>query len=148
MPNPKAPTRVVVPKEPAAPAHAPIGRLRRLGLTQAEVTDTEQDWANLSDDERWEATHAMNAMTDEELRDQIREGRTAAGELVAEAVYAPEVEAAAVNPEDVPDATVDEVLEWVGDDRARATAALMAEQRRDGDPRKTLVEPLQALLDD
>lgn len=149
MPNPKAPTRHVTPSAPRAPDHPPTGRLRRIGVTQEEVAEAERRWADMSDDERWEAQEALNALTDEELRGQLAEGRAERDEAPApEAVYAPDAEASAVNPEDVPEGTVDAVLDWVGDDRARAAAALLAEQRREGDPRKTLVEPLQQLLDD
>lgn len=42
---------------------------------------------------------------------------------------------------DVPDGTVEEVLAWVGDDPARAAAALEAEQDRDT-PRVTLIDHL------
>lgn len=41
-----------------------------------------------------------------------------------------------------PDGTVDAVKQWVGDDRARAEAALVAEHQREA-PRTTLVTALQ-----
>jgi hypothetical protein len=43
----------------------------------------------------------------------------------------------------VPDGTVDEVLDWVGDDRSRASRALTAE--RAGQNRTTLVSKLEAI---
>ncbi len=45
------------------------------------------------------------------------------------------------------DGTVDEVLESVGDDKAKAQAALDAENAKDK-PRKTLVEELEGILAD
>lgn len=58
----------------------------------------------------------------------------------------PPVEAPAADDAQVPDGTVHEILDWVGDDPARAQAALEAEQAKDT-PRISLVEPLQALSD-
>lgn len=44
--------------------------------------------------------------------------------------------------------TVKEILDEVGDDKEKAAAALAAEQEARGDKaRKTLVEPLQAVID-
>lgn len=148
MPNPKAPTRHVQHREPRAPAHPPVARLRRLGVTEAELGEAMRNWAAMDDGDRWEALDALSQLSDEELREILAEGRAERDEEAAEKVYAPDAEAGAVNPEDVPAGNVEDVLAWVGDDRARAAAALMAEQRRDGDPRKTLVEPLQHLLDE
>lgn len=50
-------------------------------------------------------------------------------------------EAAGGSNADVPDGTVKEVLDWVGDDSARARAALEAEQAKDS-PRSSLVGQL------
>jgi len=47
----------------------------------------------------------------------------------------------------VPEGTAEEVLDWVGDDVTRARKALAAE-RKDDSPRKTVVEPLQKMIDD
>lgn len=44
-----------------------------------------------------------------------------------------------------PSGTVAEVLAWVGEDQARADAALDAEEERSGGPRKTLVAALEEL---
>lgn len=48
--------------------------------------------------------------------------------------------------EQAPQGTVSEIMEWVGQDRARAAAALVAEQK-ERSPRKTLVTSLQQVLD-
>lgn len=47
---------------------------------------------------------------------------------------------------EVPDGTTKEVLEWVGDDKDRASLALQKEQDHD-DPRKGVVEKLTKLLE-
>lgn len=48
--------------------------------------------------------------------------------------------------DEVPDGTVDEVLAWVGDDKAKAQQALDAEEDADK-PRTTLVEALEAMVE-
>lgn len=47
--------------------------------------------------------------------------------------------------EEPPEASIDKVLEWVGEDRERASAALAAEQAEEK-PRATLVDRLEKLL--
>lgn len=104
-------------------------RLRRLGADELVIAEVQRRWAGLTDAEKIDAYRDVNNLTDEELRQQIAETQ-------AEAVDA------------VPDASVSEVLEWVGDDRGRATAALLAERTRpEDDQRKTLLEPLAAMVD-
>lgn len=51
-----------------------------------------------------------------------------------------------VDPDAVPDGTIAAVLDWVGDDPAKAARALEAEQGRPA-PRSTLVDALQKLVD-
>ena len=46
---------------------------------------------------------------------------------------------------DVPEGSVDEVLEWVGNDKTKALAALDAENAK-SNPRKTAIEELENLL--
>lgn len=54
----------------------------------------------------------------------------------------------AADPEPAKEPTVKEILDEVGDDKEKAAAALAAEQEARGDKaRKTLVEPLQAVID-
>lgn len=57
-----------------------------------------------------------------------------------------ESEDAPSNGSEVPDGTVDDVLAWVGDDKARAQAALDAEQQRPT-PRTSLVAELEKRLE-
>lgn len=56
-----------------------------------------------------------------------------------------DVNPAAVDPSEVPSGSVDDVLAWVGDDTARAQAALDFEQA--GRQRKGVIEPLTALVE-
>lgn len=51
-----------------------------------------------------------------------------------------------LDPEDVPDGTVDDVLGWVDDSPERAAAALDIEEAR-SKPRSSLVEALAAIID-
>ncbi|MEU7617191.1 hypothetical protein AB0B27_14005 [Micromonospora rifamycinica] len=50
--------------------------------------------------------------------------------------------------DEVPDASVAKVIEWVGDDRDRAARALQVEQDRGDRARVSLVEHLTKMLDD
>lgn len=47
----------------------------------------------------------------------------------------------------VPDGTAKDVIDWVGDDRARARSALAAEQAKGDDARTTLVAKLTKLAE-
>lgn len=73
-------------------------------------------------------------------------------EEVDEAVVEPAPELAeppapaVVDPDAVPTGTADEVLAWVGDDRARAGRALVVEKTAEK-PRTTLVDKLAKLAD-
>lgn len=51
------------------------------------------------------------------------------------------------DPNQVPEGTTQEVLDWVGDDPAKAKKALATEKKSD-DPRVTLVEPLEKIIED
>lgn len=57
----------------------------------------------------------------------------------------PKVVEPPVNPTEVPDGAIREVLEWVGTSPAKAQAALGVEQDK-GSPRKTLVSYLESVL--
>lgn len=148
MGNPFAPASIKTRAPDRAPDHPPmLRRLLRLGLTHAERDDVLDRWAHMSDDERFEAETAYQHLDDDELRRQIDEMRAeSAVEASVQLVDGPSADAAAVDPDDVPDESVRDVLAWVDGDRHRAHAALLAEQRRHDPPRKTLVEPLSDLL--
>jgi len=53
---------------------------------------------------------------------------------------------AAPASETVPDGTIKEVLDWVGDDKDRAKAAVDAESNTD-DPRPSLIKKLEKVLE-
>lgn len=150
--NPFAPVSTRERKAPArAPEFPPLRRLRRLGLLPDEEQVVRERWEALSDAERTETFEAMENLDNDELARQIVEMRQELaaerrGQRGAEVVSGADADEAAVDVDDVPDGTVPEVLEWVGDDQARASAALLAEQRRHDPPRKTLVEPLEDLV--
>jgi len=59
----------------------------------------------------------------------------------------PAVEQPNPKNDELPEGTTAEILEWVGDNPTRARKALAAERKTD-DPRVTLVEPLQKIIDD
>jgi hypothetical protein len=126
-----------------APDLPPLIRLRRAGLTAEDEAEVRERWAAMTNAQRFEAMAALDNLDDEELRRQVVEMREEMRE---------EAEAAAAlvgyadsSPDEVPDGTAQEVLGWVGDDAAKAAAALAAEQARP-QPRKTLRSRLQALV--
>jgi hypothetical protein len=83
----------------------------------------------------------------------LAEGETVSGDLadyllktgspVEEVPAGPAVD---VNVDGVPDGTIAQVQEWVGDDRDRAALALTAEQAKGDGARSTLVAALDKLL--
>lgn len=129
-----------------APDHPPMQMLRRAGLRVEEEQFVYEAWDRMGPADRteWYETVMSNLDTDE-LRRQIEELRaTGWSQPIADetpAVVADE----SPGVDEVPDGTVDQVLEWVGDDVTRATAAIAAEQTRHDPPRKTLLEPLEDL---
>lgn len=129
--DPYAPSRKAT-REPAArrpPRTPPILRMRRVGITPAEEQEALRAWAEWSDEEKFEFLDAWDNLRDDEIRAMLDEGRT-------DAPY--------VSLTDVPNGTVDAVLDWVGEDRARAAAALEVENDREA-PRKTVLAALEAL---
>jgi len=85
----------------------------------------------------------------------LAEGETVSGGLadyllktsspVEEIATGPAVD---VDGDGVPDGTVGQVLEWVGQDRERAALALAAEQSKGDGARATLVTALNKILTD
>jgi hypothetical protein len=173
--SPFAPVAYKEPAPAKVPDVPPMmRRLIDLGISQGERELVRAIWTRLSDAERLEAIEAYENLDDDELRVQISEMRDRlaedgisidamdpdqveaavaaweqadAGETPApEVISGEQADADAVDPEDVPDDSVPVVLDWVGEDRGRAAAALIAEQRRHDPPRKTLVDPLSALV--
>lgn len=90
---------------------------------------------NLVDDSKVEAPFEGDAVNDSEVKAGLTDA-PAAGEEA-------EDEEADEAPEPAADATIDEILAWVGDDAAKAKSALEAEY--DGKKRATLITKLKAI---
>lgn len=103
--------------------------MRRVGITPEEEREALRAWATWTDAEKFEFLDAWDNLRDSEIRAMLAEGRS-------EAPY--------VSWDGVPDGTVDDVLDWVGEDADRATLALAAEVARQK-PRKTVLAALEAL---
>lgn len=93
------------------------------------------------------------AETHKQAVEQVEQARTEAREAGEPEPGAPGDPTQRIDPEtgeqidsddsDVPEGTVDEVVDWVGDDQGRATRALQAE--RAGQNRTTLVAQLEPI---
>lgn len=135
-----------------------IDRLRQLGATDEEVDDVLATWDDFDSDphapEAW--THAQRArvlaMGDNELRALIESGRqeyayaTTTEDEAAEQGARRARQRAATEAEDRINGNVAGILAWVGDDPVRATAVYSLEKASPS-PRKTLLEPLEGILD-
>lgn len=82
---------------------------------------------------------AAQAERDQEWAE--RDPKPSPSELLQERGFEPAPEEGGEAGGDVPDGTVDEVLDWVGDDPDRAQQALQAEQ--EGQNRSTLIAELE-----
>lgn len=125
--DPIAPAYVDARAGLTAPAHPPIPRLQAAGASPDVIAEAQETWSTFTEEERWQATDAMNALSNAELADYIATGPPQGSSGASEAV---------------PEGTVEDVLAWVGDDPARASAALRFEHGREH-VRKTLVEALE-----
>lgn len=98
-----------------------------LSVADHEVIDVKQDagW--------WHALHHDMASHEETWRQVAPVPEAAPTEQVGD-----------LDGDGVPDGNAKEVLDWVGEDRDRAAAALVAEATRDK-PRSTLVAALEKL---
>lgn len=125
-------------------------RLRRIGATQSEITQFLDAWVNddtweQSDRERWWALgdphlrREILAQRDESFTDDEHDAIGRAREIV-EGVKDLEEQAASVAI-----LTVAQVLDWVGEDGARARASLAWEQQC-AMPRKTLIRALRNFI--
>lgn len=107
---------------------------RMLGVADTEIVDVRQQG------QQWEALH-------HDMASHVERWRPIPGAVSAPPEVQPDESGEPVGDLDgdgVPDGTAAEVLEWVGDDRDRAGAALLAETARDK-PRTTLVAALEKL---
>lgn len=110
-----------------------------MGLRREDEAEVWARWEALSNEERIEAMGAMENLDDDELRRQVEEMRE---EALAAGAQPPSLTGALPV---VPDGTAQDVLDWVGEDAQRASAALLAEEARP-QPRKTLLARLRALV--
>lgn len=143
-----------------------VARLRDLGAAPDEIEPVVASWDDLDPDDTpptegeappWTTgrrTALVNA-PDAELAGLLQASReeyavgTTTEEAAAEAKAKAKATKLAAKAADVVGKPVAEVLDWVGDDAGRATAVLALETAKgQGGNRKTLVEPLRALLDD
>jgi hypothetical protein len=155
MPDPYAPKGW--PREVAAETRGPLdqflARLADLGATDDEQADVAATW---HDDEAFppEWRQELLHMGDNELAAMIREVReehrlgTTTEDDDADAEAHAAYRAAMAEAAERIGGNVQAVLAWVGDDPVRAQAVHQLETGPDGAGRKTLVEPVQQLLDD
>lgn len=156
MPNPYAPTRLPITDEERADRDKAmfVGRLRQLGLDEDGIKDVEDHWDDF-DGEDWtpDARRMLARAPDRVLREAIRNRNAEFTEstLTVEEQDVAELEAAVERAEseasDKMGGTVPEILEWVGDDRARAMAVSNLERGPEGGSRKTLTEALDRIID-
>lgn len=158
MPDPYAPKGYPrVNSETRSPLEQFVTRLRELGATEDEVSAVVDTWDDFDVDphapEAW--THAQRAkvaaLGDTELRQMIVDGRqeyvystTTQEDADRKAAKNAELRAMTEAQGRI-DGNVAAILAWVGADKVRARASLMAE-REGGAPRKTLVTGLEDVL--
>lgn len=130
-----------------------ISRLRGLSATDEEIESVRSTWDDLDDGWTAEDRRHLARLPDDELRAELvatreeydhattteteQETLDTAGFLEQQRAEAAAVITKAIGP----------VLEWVGEDVARAIAILELEQSESGAKRKGIVEPLTALVD-
>lgn len=127
-----------------------VSRLTSVGATLDEVQAVRDHWDDPADPADPYTKEELCRLGDQELYDLILAGRqefdqgTMTEDEEASARHRAAVLALAAEAENiVRNSRVPDVLEWVGDDVARAEAAWMAEQTiPDHEARKTLVEQL------
>lgn len=104
-----------------------------------ELSDDAAQFLLTTEPDLWEETEDEAGMSPIASRQQEEQQR-------AEAAQEAEVE----NLEgSVPTGSIKSVMDWVGDDKIKAQAALEVEQAKDADDlRTTLVEKLQAIIED
>lgn len=153
------PTKRDVPNETVPKLDDLKRRFAILGATDDEIEAMAKAWDEDADDPYSdEEKRALIAASDGTIVAMIADVRGehefhTTTEEEAEARAANEAFVAAVDAEraeaaNVVNGNVDDVLAWVGDDEARASAAIDAERDLRGldGERKTLVEPLLAIL--
>ncbi len=126
-------------------------RLRELGASEDEVSAVVASWDDFDDDWTPAERARVAGLGDNELRAMIVDGRReyAIGTTTQEEADRKAAKVAELRAADEArgriDGNVSGILAWVGADKVRATAALVAE-REGGAPRKTLVAGLEDVL--
>lgn len=135
MPDPYRPARAYTERRVARqplPNNPDLARLRRLGMSPAALDEAMRNWQTMDDTDKALYLEASRALSDAELGEQITAHRAAS----VEGMEAAEVVAG----------VAEDVVAWVGNDPARAEAAIAAERDRRR-PRTTLIRRLEALTD-
>lgn len=130
-----------------------VGRLRRLGASQDEIASVIDGWDRFDDE--WTPTYRARFVrsTDTELRAALADVRaeyelgTTSEEDAARAEVRRRQRAAVDAAPGVTGGTIPSVLEWVGDDPARAWAVREYETGPYGQGRKTLLAQVGTLAD-
>lgn len=135
--------------EVQSPLGQVLARLERLGADADELQMVRDGWDDLDDDWTAEARDQLLRLPDDQLRQMIEDARaeyehgTTSEEDAAAAERAAEQEAAMVEARGRMGQTVAQLVEWVGDDPARAYAVHTLEGQPDGGQRKTLLEAVE-----
>ncbi len=126
-------------------------RLRELGASEDEVSAVVASWDDFDDEWTPAERSRVAGLGDNELRAMITDGRReyAIGTTTQEEADRKAAKVAELRAADEArgriDGNVSGILAWVGADKVRATAALVAE-REGGAPRKTMVTKLEEVL--
>lgn len=149
MPNPyQARGDVRVATESVSELDAFITRLRRLGATPDEVGAVREGWDLFDEDWTPDRRREFVRQSDDELRAALADVRdeyelgTTTEEEARAAERADRLDVALGAAHEQMGRTVGELIEWVGDDEARAHAVTVWEQSEDGGGRKTLIAAL------
>ena len=162
MADPYTPTRVQVSTETVDRLEELLRRLRVLGCTDEEIDGVSEAWDDptWAEEERYELAHLSDAALVREVRaareDAAYHSRTPdeQAEIDEERAFFTEVDKVNLQAFREVHGSVPEVRQWVGDDAARAYAALVFETTAPGaDPgvgraRKGVVEPLSRIVED
>lgn len=153
MSNPYAPKRAKTLTEVGDPMESFIGRLTRMGAPDDVIANVREHWNDVEDPRDLRDRDAMIALSDADLREAIREVED---EWVANTNTEDEqadIERAAVlahlgQAHEIVNEPIAAVRGWIGDNRARAVAAWIAEHDASHDNRKGIVEFIESIAGD
>jgi hypothetical protein len=139
--------------ESTSPLQGFLRRLALLGATDDEIADVAATWDTFDTDWTPERRAELISWPDDRIREELlatrdewQYGTTTEDETDQQAA-ARLATTTAREAQEIIGRPVAVVLEWVGTDALRAIAALDLELGPDGAERKTLVEPLRAMLE-